>query len=105
MIFFPNLVDHFHALGDNVELVIFCRLHQTEGAETLTGILRDQPHVGLPEGLVELSPASPGERWQLQSEGNVQSGPVRPGLSLVLDKSLGINTESFLLAGLKYKSL
>ena len=103
LIFFPNLVDHFHALGDDVKLVIFCRLHQTEGAETLTDILGDQPHGGLPEGLIDLGPASPGERWQLESEGNVQPGPVSSGLSLLLNKPLGINTESFLLAGLKYK--
>ena len=71
LIFFPNLVDHFHGLGDDVVLVILGCLHQTEGAETLTGVLAEQVHVGLQERLVHLSPASPGERWQLQSKGDV----------------------------------
>ena len=53
----------------------------------------------------DLSPASAGERWELESEGDVQSGPVSSGLPLLLEKSLGINTESFLLAGLKSKFL
>ena len=52
----------------------------------------------------DLSPASAGERWELESEGDVQSGPVSSGLPLLLEKSLGINTESFLLARLKSKS-
>ena len=105
LIFFPNLVDHFHGLGDDVVLVILGRLHQAEGAESLAGLLAEQLHVGLQECLIHFSPASPGERGQLQSEGDVQSGPISPGLSLLLDKSLRINTESFLLARLKSKSL
>ena len=56
LIFFPNLVDHFHSLGDDVVLVILSRLLQTEAAESLTDILAEQPHIGLQEGLVHLGP-------------------------------------------------
>ena len=105
MVFFPNLVDHLHTLGDDIVLVIRGRLDQAEATESLAGILVEKPHVGLLEGLVDGSPASPGEGGQLEGEGNIQAGPVTPGLSLLLDKSLGINTESFLLAGLKLKYL
>ena len=105
MVFFPNLVDHLHTLGDDIVLVIRGYLDQAEAAESLTGVLAEKPHVGLQKGLVDGSPASSGEGGQLEGEGNIQAGSITPGLSLLLDKSLGINTESFLLAGLKLKYL
>ena len=63
LIFLPNLIDHFHSLGDDVVLVILSRLHQAEAAKSLADILAEKLHVGLTEGLVDL-----GSEWRTRCQ-------------------------------------